>query len=78
MVARLGTSWHILARLGTIFAHLGAVLGDLGAILVRLGAILGRRGAILGASWARKTIQHKPVLASEREARLSWNAWLHA
>ena len=53
MVARLGTSWHILARLGTIFAHLGAILGDLGAILVRLGAILGRRGAILGASWGR-------------------------
>ena len=78
ILAVLGGSGGILGRLGRVLARIGGLLGRLwpvlkaswrlGASWVRLGASLARPPAF-GRRLARKTSQHKPVLASEREAR---------
>ena len=44
-------------------------LGPSSAILDVFGSVLDRLGSVLEASWASKTLQHKPGLAMEREAR---------
>ena len=50
-----------------------AVFGASWRVLAASRGVLLRLGGVLGASWSvleRKTTQRKPVLASEREARL--------
>ena len=79
--AVLGGSGGILGRLGRVLAPLGGLLGRLWPVLRASWRILGRLGCVLARLWrdlprlgamlSRKTSQHKPVLASEREARLS-------
>ena len=81
----------ILRGLGAILGHLGRILAsqklpkialrgfqDTSQDEVQHRIVLEAFGIEKTYKNQRKTTQKKPVLASEREARLSWNAWLHA
>ena len=68
-------------RLGPSWGRLGGVLGHLGCVLGRLGSVLGRLEDVL----VEKTLQHKPGVSIEREARskvklagIRWNIVLIA
>ena len=86
-LARLGA---ILGRLGPILGRLGRILAsqnppktaprglqDASQDEVQHRIVLGAFGIEKTYKNQRKTIKKKPVLASEREARLRWNVWLN-